>query len=140
MRDELSVTWTSEQIVAADKRTLQARRDAIELAMLQIRNQLAATETREFTGSAEDRADWIRRANSKLRYLGFEHQLILRRLGEMKREQSRTDSHCWEREFVEAARDILDSATIDRIAALVSARMEQAHNAQNQENGPCLSG
>lgn len=96
---------------------LEARRDALEVAIAEIKTQLAdARAVARETGEYAD-PKWYNAAEHSLRQKGIEFNRICRNLKKMRAAQSSSDQD-WERAFVRMARQTLTEETYERLVAL----------------------
>lgn len=94
---------------------LEDRRDVIEEESATIKAKLDKVRgEQKATGQWAD-PDWYRRAKTRVRFLGVEHQLICREIGRRKREAKAAHTSSIERAFVVAAKALLPQATFDAI-------------------------
>lgn len=88
--------------------------DQLEQRMIVVETESATIKAKldhvrghqKLTGEFAD-PDWYRRAKTRARFLGVEHQHLIREIAKRKREASRTRSASIERAFVGAAKRIL---------------------------------
>lgn len=94
---------------------LEDRRDVIEEESATIKAKLDKVRgEQKATGQWAD-PDWYRRAKTRVRFLGVEHQRICREIGRRKREAKAAYTSSIERAFVVAAKAFLPQATFDAI-------------------------
>jgi hypothetical protein len=109
-----------------DTRTLEeleARRDVLEEEIASIKAKIDNVRARRHaTGEWAD-PDWYRRATTRQRFLGVEHQRITRLIAARKREQRAAQMASIERAFVGAAKSLLGAETFDRIMSAARAEV-----------------
>lgn len=103
---------------------MQARRDVIENELAVIKAKLEQVRAhRHLTGEYAD-PDWYRRATSRARFLGVEHQRITRAIAEQRRTHGRARTQTVAAAFVSIAKDRLSSLEFDTIMAKAVAATE----------------
>lgn len=111
----------------SDTRTtaeLEARRDVVEDELATMKAKLDKVRAEQkATGQWAD-PDWYRRATTRQRFLGREHQQLTRLIAARKREQRAQQVASVERAFVAAARSILTAGEFGTI--MEAARAEVA--------------
>lgn len=96
---------------------LQQRRDQIENDLASVKAKLDQVRAqRVLTGNYAD-PDWYRRATTRQRFLGVEHQAVTRRIAELKREARAAVQAKVEAAFLAAAKRLLAADQFDAILA-----------------------
>jgi hypothetical protein len=91
--------------------------------MADVRGQLEkATAEMHITGVYAD-PDWFRKAKAALRYMGAEHQVLLKERAALKKQLQSQDSVSFERHFMAAAKAVLDDAMYSSLLSEARTRM-----------------
>ena len=102
---------------------LEARRDVVEEEIASIKAKLDKVRAEQkATGRWAD-PDWYRRAMTRQRFLGVEHQKLCRSIADRKREARAARSGAVERAFVGAARALLGPEVFAQILSTAEAEV-----------------
>jgi chromosome segregation ATPase len=103
---------------------MEARRDELEEQIAALKAKLEQVRARRHTTGEWADPDWYRRATTRLRFTGVEHQRLNRQIAEAKREQRRARATTTDQAFVAVAREMLGLVTFERIMAAARAKTE----------------
>lgn len=102
---------------------LEARRDVVEEEIASIKAKLDKVRAEQkATGRWAD-PDWYRRAMTRQRFLGVEHQKLCRSIADRKREAKAAHSASIDRAFVSACRARFDDDTFMQIMRIAEAKV-----------------
>lgn len=108
------------------QQTLPERRDELENEIAVIKAKLSHVRSKKHATGVYADADWYHRATSRLRFLGVEHQRVLRQLAWERRTAGDVRRTSVERAFVAIARERLDGLEFDTLMAKAVAAAEGA--------------
>lgn len=103
---------------------LQDEADRISFELARVKEQIGRAKAEAASSGVYSDSDWFHRASTAMRMMGRDHQLLLSELGSRRKAGRVMHNAVIERQFVEAAREMIDKETFIEIMNAAKARAE----------------